>query len=181
MAEPTSLADALRRELFADEEANVYAVLDGASVPGLLGNLAEHQPEYTCLFSGQLDPHLAEAAPYLVRLEAEAPFTYWVLETGWGRHCGIFAAVPGAVPFTRMRKHMRSFLRVRDPEGKPLFFRYYDPRVFRVYLPTCNALELRAIFGQVATFMLEGKDAGTLLSFLVFDGVLEEHKVVLVE
>ncbi len=38
-----------------------------------------------------------------------------------------------------LRKHFRTFLMVKSPEGDRLYFRYYDPRVLRVYLPTCNA------------------------------------------
>jgi len=35
----------------------------------------------------------------------------------------------------QLRKHLRGFLRVRDEAGRRLIFRYYDPRVLRVYLP----------------------------------------------
>ena len=99
-----------------------------------------------------------------MRLGAEDPFTDWVLDNGWGNHWGIFATVPAEVPFRDVRKHFRGFLRVRNPDGKTLLFRYYDPRVFRVYLPTCNATELGAVFGPVAMFMLEG-EAAALLRF----------------
>lgn len=174
-----SRAALLRCELFADEKTNVSAIFDGASVPSLLRKLDEHGPEHVCLFTGQDDPELAETAPYLVRLDAESPFTDWVLDEGWSKHWGIFAAVPEAVSFQDVRNHLRSFLRVRGPDGKPLLFRYYDPRVFRVYLPTCNAAELEAIFGPVAMFMLEGDEAGTLLGFMVSDGAVKERRVVL--
>jgi len=180
MAEKTSVAVSLRRELFVDETANVYAILDGASVPGLLGKLDEHSPEHVCLFTGQDDPELAETAPYLVRLDAESPFMDWVLEKGWGKHWGIFAAVPAEVPFRDLRKHFRSFLRVRDPDGNPLLFRYYDPRVFRVYLPTCNAEEMQTIFGPAGMLMLEGEQAAELLRFSLSEKALVDQKVVLV-
>jgi len=179
MDKRTSTADLLRCELFADEMTNVSAILDGASVPDLLRKLDEHGREHVCLFTGQDDSELAETAPYLVHLDAQSPFTDWVLDEGWGKHWGIFAAVPDEISFRDVRNHLRSFLRVRDPDGKPLLFRYYDPRVFRVYLPTCNAAELGAIFGPVAMFMLEGEDAGTFLGFMVSDGAVKEHKVVL--
>ncbi len=39
------LATALSRHLFSDPEARVYAVLDGASVPGLLEKLHGLKPE----------------------------------------------------------------------------------------------------------------------------------------
>ena len=177
MADRSKLSDSLHRELFADKSASIYAILDGASVPGLLEKLAEHAPEYTCLFSGQLDPDLAEAAPYLVRLDPADPFTDWVLERGWGNHWGIFAALPASAAFKAVRKHLRSFLRVRSPEGKPLLFRYYDPRVFRVYLPTCNGQELRTVFGPVRMFMLESEQADELMRFTVAEGALTAQRL----
>lgn len=180
MAEKTSMAVSLRRELFADEKANVFTVLDGASVPGLLEKLEEDSPEHVCLFTGQDDPELAETAPYLVRLDAKNPFTNWVLENGWDKHWGIFAAVPAEVPFRDVRKHFRSFLRVRDPEGKMFLFRYYDPRVLRVYLPTCNAKELQTVFGPVGILMLESEQTAELRRFSLSEGALVAQKVVLV-
>ena len=54
-----------------------------------------------------------------------------------------------------MRNHFRKLLTVYDPNGKPLLFRYYDPRVLRVYLPTCNAEELATIFGPINSYLLE--------------------------
>ncbi len=175
MAEVSNLSDFLRRELFIDEAAKVYAILDGASVPGLLEKLAEHRPENTCLISGTLDPDLAEAAPYLVHVDAMSPFAAWVLEKGWGNHWGIFAVVPEAVPFRDLRKHFRSLLRVRSPDGDPLLFRYYDPRVFRVYLPTCNVAELNTIFGPSRKFMLEGGQLGELSCFSISEQSLVQH------
>ncbi len=159
----------LRRQLFTDEHASCYAILDGASVPELLPQLYEHEPEHTCLFAGQLDPELAQTAPYLVLLEPDGAFTDWVLEEGWGNHWGIYATASADIVFIQMRKHFRTFLRVRDPDGKPLYFRYYDPRVLRVYLPTCNADEARTIFGPVTRYIMEGDTPEALLRF-GFDG-----------
>ena len=54
-------------------------------------------------------------------------------------------------------RHFRQFLRVRDEAGREFFFRFYDPRVLRVYLPTCNSEELRTFFGPVELFSMEGE------------------------
>lgn len=154
--------------LFADEAAHVYAVLDGASVEELLPKLYELEPEHECLYRGELEPDMAEVAPYLVRLEPETEFAGWVVEEGWGRHWGVFAVTE--VDLRDAHRHFRSFLTVYDPAGKPLLFRYYDPRVLRVYLPTCNAEELRTVFGPVSCYLLEAEDPNTLIRFRLDDG-----------
>ncbi len=50
-----------------------------------------------------------------------------------------------------------------------MIFRYYDPRVLRVYLPTCLAPELRTVFGPVRRFLLESEDPALMLEYR-FDG-----------
>lgn len=157
------LVDALYQHLFGDPELKTYAVLDGASIPDLLEHLTADAPDHVCLYRGELSDELAEAAPYLVQLLPDTPFTEWVLGEGWGNHWGIFALSP--VDIRAMRKHFRTFLIVKDPEGNQIYFRYYDPRVLRVFLPTCNARELGAIYGPVTRFLLESGDSQQALLF----------------
>lgn len=64
-----------------------------------------------------------------------------------------------------LRKHFRKFLEVKRESGAKLVFRYYDPRVLRVYLPTCTPEERALVFGPVAEFLVEGHDPATLLRF----------------
>jgi hypothetical protein len=54
---------------------------------------------------------------------------------------------------------------VRDERGNRLVFRYYDPRVLRVYLPTCTASELRRVFGPIECFWMESGDPEELFKF----------------
>lgn len=169
--------EAVEQALFSSDSGTVFAILDGASVGDLLTPLYEHQPEFECLYRGELQPDMAEVAPYLVRLERETVFTNWVLEQGWGNHWGIFATADADLP--TMRRHFRRFLVVHDPDGKPLYFRYYDPRVLRVYLPTCNAEELQTMFGPVEWFMLEDEGPATALRFQLQAGALRQQKLPL--
>lgn len=170
-------AKSLLRVLFSDDEAGIFCILDGASVPDLLDALYEHEPEHECLYRGELEPDLAEVAPYLVSLAPGSPFTDWVIKEGWGNHWGIFAAAP--VDLATMRRHFRRFLIVHDPDGKPLYFRYYDPRVLRVYLPTCNAEELDVVFGPIRYYLLEDGDAATALRFKADSGELKQERLQL--
>src|ERR1700730_4373181 len=101
--------------LFAERNANVYAILDGASVEELLDQLYRYEPEFICLYRGELEPDIAEVAPYLVRLDRTSAFTDWLLETGWGNHWCVFAV--SQADLTAMRQHLRRFLNVHDTEG----------------------------------------------------------------
>jgi hypothetical protein len=169
--------ETLRRILYGNGETQVYAVLDGASIPNLLSLLAEHQVEHVCLYRGDLDPDLAQAVPYLAHLPEESSFSRLFLRGGWDQHWGILALSKEGLRALRM--HFRKFLMVWGPDGKPLYFRYYDPRVLRVYLPTCNEQELRTVFGPVSRYLMEGEDPATLLKFWIESGGCKSEKVAL--
>lgn len=170
----TDWMKALSPKLFGDDGAGVFAVLDGASVPGLPQALFEMKPEHECLYRGELAPDMAAVAPYLVRLLAESEFTKWVVEQGWGKHWGIFAA--SRADLRALRQHFRAFTTVYDEAGKPMYFRFYDPRVLRTYLPTCNPQELATVFGPVAAYLLEGEEPASMLKFRFEAGALKQDK-----
>ena len=153
----------------------IYAVLDGASIPDLRMKLYEMRPQHYCLYRGELEPDIAEVAPYLVRMVAGTDFSNWVLTEGWGKHWGIFAQ--SRYSLEEMRKHLRTFLTVHDETGKPLLFRYYDPRVLRAFLPTCNEEELKNFFGIILNFALEDENPQVMLSFFSPKGELRINRV----
>ncbi len=174
-----NINELLKRHLFGEEEAITFAVLDGASVPDLLEKLYRDKPEFECLYRGELEPDMAEVAPYLARLERNSEFTEWVIRQGWGKHWGIFVVT--RADLRALRRHFRAFLMVHDADGQPLYFRYYDPRVLRVYLPTCNAEELKTVFGPVESYLLEDAEPKTILRFRAASGSLKQEKIELTQ
>jgi hypothetical protein len=52
------------------------------------------------------------------------------------------------------------------PGGKRVYSRFYDPRVLRVYLPTCTPIEISQFFGQLSRFATENEKPETLLEFV---------------
>jgi hypothetical protein len=145
--------------IFGKGEVPVYAMLDGASSPTLTKKLHEHAPEHCCLYPGELKPDVMTVAPYLVRLDAGAKFTDWVLTEGWGVHWGVF--LQSTADLRSLRDHFREFLKVELPDQRTVRFRYYDPRVLRSFLPACNAAELTMFFGPVQSFVVEGESPET--------------------
>jgi hypothetical protein len=163
-------ADGVRSYLFAESKSGVYTVLDGASVEGLLDRLQQYEPECECLYRGEIAPDIAEVAPYLVGLDRRSAFSDWVIDRGWGNHWGVFIVSRSNLP--TLRRHFRRLLTVHDDTGKPLLFRYYDPRVMRAYLPTCTPAELEEMFGPVMHYIMEGENPAELLRFQFANGNL---------
>ena len=158
-----SQIEQLHQYIFSTQDTLIYAILDGASIPNLLSNLESYAAEHVCLFRGELEPELAQTAPYLVLLKPKTAFTNWIL-SGFGRHWGIYAESRSSM--MEMRKHFRKFIMVYDRAGKPLYFRYYDPRVLRTYLPNCNSEKTQTIFGPVIKYYMEGEEDGSLMCFV---------------
>src|SRR3546814_662901 len=162
-----SQLQALRRAVFergnGAAEAPVFAVLDGAMVADLPERLRAAGCDYSCLFSGDLDPMLEAAAPHLVRLRADDRFTDAILREGWNAHWGIVLRTAPGTDLYAVRHHLRRFLRVIGADGKAMFFRFYDPRAFRVVIPTLGGAERRDFFGPVQGFVVEDAAADSAL------------------
>ena len=158
-----SQIEQLHDHLFGEPKTCVYAILDGASIPDLLPTFESTDAKHVCLYRGELDPELAQSAPYLVLMQPETMLTNWIL-SGFGKHWGIFAVSRSNM--MEMRQHFRRFILVHDVNGKPFYFRYYDPRVFQAYLTNCNSEKRQMLFGPVMRFFMEGEEAGSLLRFV---------------
>lgn len=169
-AEVRKVRDLLWPEPGAARAPSVFAILDAARRRSIYAALQEFEGEYRCLYRGRLDPRVLAAAPYLVQLAEMAPFTEWLIERAWGDSWGIFLQAHADIE--ALRQHFRRFLIVQDERGRRLYFRYYDPRVMRVYLPTCVGLELTTVFGPVLRFVVEDGDATRALDFAVERGRL---------
>ena len=142
----------------------LFAVLDATRDPlRILGLLRSAGEEYQSLYEGMQGKMLEAYAPYLVRLPGDSRLLEALIAHGWGKHWSIF--VVSAADFKTLRKHFRTFLMVNSPEGERLYFRYYDPRVLRVYLPTCNAEETNFVFGPIAAYLCEAEARDSLLVF----------------
>lgn len=82
---------------------------------------------------------------------------------GWGGSWGVYLTC--SQPFAEVRKHLRRFLLVNLPDGRQVYFRYYDPRVLRTYLPTCTPAELTHFFGPIKRCFAESSDEDCVLEF----------------
>ena len=152
----------------------VYSVIDGAAIPEFRMKAFEMRPPNYCLIPGELTPDMEEVAPYVVQLIPGTPFTDWLLSDFLGKNKGIFVHCPQSIK--EMRRHFRALFKVYTENGDPLIFRFYDPRVFRRFLPTCNTGELKTFFGNVDTFFVEGEN-GDLEKYDINNEQLRRKKV----
>ena len=160
--------------LWPDKEdkkvSDIYTILDLAQDEIIYAKMVVSDIESVCLYEGEQAVELEDVAPYLIKLYKDNPFTEWLFNTGWGKNWGIFVQSPASLE--ELACHFRCFLKVYDEEGTPLMFRYYDPRVLRVYLPTCTEGELEYVFGPVERYLVDGEKGDEMIEFAFEKGRL---------
>jgi hypothetical protein len=150
--------------------AALYGLVDPARDDRIYP-LVKKVPQHRCLFGGPLDPAKERTAPHIVGLDAASEFKDAWLQEGWGQSWGIMCYAPQSL--AEVRRHFRNFLQAMLPDRRVALFRFYDPRIWRVYLPTCNADELAQWFRTVEEFIAEAPDGAAMIRYTLRDGKLE--------
>jgi hypothetical protein len=164
-ADPPELAARKERALAAlrAEPAPLFALLDAARDRRALTLLRESVEEVQSLYEGTAGDALADMAPYLVSLPRDAALLERLVREGWGKSWGVY--LTSARPFAEVRRHFRRLLLVKAETARlRLYFRFYDPRVLRVFLPVCNVRQREEMFGEIQCFLMEGA-RGEVLRF----------------
>lgn len=133
-------------ETVRQSDGAAYAVLDACDEPRVLQKVRElGNDRAVSLYRGSAERDYAAIAPYLAQLNES--LLGWIIENLWQDPWGMIAFAP--TDLHGLRKHLRKFLTVEDPEGEKMYFRFYDPRVLGPFLRTCTRLELQQFFGPI--------------------------------
>src|SRR5262249_36585829 len=148
-------------EVLRGVQEPLFALLDAARDPRVLQLLRASGEQYQSLYEGPKGEELAEFAPYLVSLPPGSQLHQVLVREGGGERWGACHTCPQ--PFKEVRGPFRRFLLVKNHDGRELYFRFYDPRVLRIFLPTCTPEETAQFFGPVSCFLLEAEDPQRLV------------------
>lgn len=130
-----------------EKQCSVYTILDGAKNTKIHPMINNSGLESVCLFEGKLEYAQLRSAPHIVRLEKHHDFSQELVDKAWARNWGIFVIAETESGISALRKHCRRMARVLGPNGKPLYFRYYDPSILFTILPVCSSEEVSALLG----------------------------------
>lgn len=151
------------QDLLGKDLQPLFALLDASREPSVLKVIYESKEEFQSLFEGAQGQQLAHFAPYLIRVPQKSALVETLATQAWSKSWGVFVTCD--LPLKELRTHFRHFLNVKLPDGKQVYFRYYDPRVLRLFLPTCLPDETTQFFGPVKQFVLEAEDPSKALHF----------------
>jgi len=156
-----------------------YILLDAARMGNTIDEAKELNPAFDSLYRGRSEESLAVVAPYLFLFQHKTEFINWYMEKGWGDSWGIL--IKSSYPFDELHKHFRKFLIVGTEDNQQLYFRFYDPRVLRIFLPTCDTAQLREFFGPIEYFIMEDADKEFAIKCWLQNGILHSQKIKLAD
>lgn len=144
-------------------QGTLFVILDAGRSERIRGLLAESVDEYRSLHDGVEAVTTADIGPYLVRLEGDSGLLGRLIEEGWGHSWGVYFTSKAA--FRDVRAHLQQlfFVKIKE-DDRILQFRFYDPRVLRVFLPTCTVRQESEIYKEIERFVCEG-EVRDVLSF----------------
>lgn len=135
------------------EDCNLYGIVDSARNDEVFRYLVTGDVKYKSLFEDTMDVKSYGVSGFLVECKKESPLFRWMTTEAWGDSCCIFFTSKSS--FDELFNHFQKFNRVYLEGDDVVLFRYYDPRVLRTYLPTCNRDEIETFFGKVNSFFAE--------------------------
>jgi hypothetical protein len=104
-------------------------------------------------------------SPYLFSLNPD--FNKWVIQNGWGKSWGIF--IDSKILFDALFHHFQKLTTIKTVRREESYFRFFDPRVLRIFLPICDSFQLKEFFGPVNKIICEDEYPAFALLFS-FDG-----------
>jgi hypothetical protein len=139
------------------DRAKLFAILDACEDPPIYEKTKELGPDRAlCLHGGDLDEEERQVAPYLVHVDRD--LLAWILGEPWGRPWGLFLVAD--CDGRTLRPHLRKLLIAEEPEGEPIYLRYYDPRVTPTLLESSNREQLEEIMGPARALLVPESEHG---------------------
>lgn len=152
-----------------------YILLDAARMDRNIEKAFLLNEKFECLFQGNAKESLQYVAPFLFSFDKDSEFGKWVINEGLGNSWGVF--IQSYLPMLELLKLMRKLLIVDSENQEQFYFRFYDPRVFNIVLPTFGNEQLKYFFGEINYFLVESDKDMILNRFWLENYELHTSKI----
>jgi hypothetical protein len=150
-----------------EEGSRLWAILDGASDPGILGGLLALEANHVSLYKGEPEEKYGDVAPFLVDISEKSPgggeLREWIFQKCWSRDRAVF--FESDADMEALLGHFKRWTIVLDESGKGMYFRFYDPRALRTCLPAFDEKERARFFGPLVSCFFVESEQGEVLKF----------------
>lgn len=168
----------LREQQRAGGAGRLYAVVDASRAPMIIPPALQAMTDkVACLYRGNALEEFGDDTAWVAEMTSDESVLQWLIDKGFGKRWSVFLRTSHALE--DVVRHLRKFTVVKDNEGTIHFFRYYDPRTLRQYLPVLTSEQAAVFFKGIECFCCENDlKAGELLKFR-FEGGIVHREVVL--
>ncbi len=138
-----------------------YYIIDAASESIEIDDLIQAYGPSVCILKSNYDGQFVDVGPHL--FGSTEKLDELMLNEKWGK--GSYTLVS----FTKDKQNLIQILKnnseIVTEQDEVMFFRYYDPRILRIFLPIFDKQQLKEFFGTISEFMCEDEDPGYGLIF----------------
>jgi len=154
----------------------LYAFVDSARNDEVFKYFLTDNIEYRSLFHGKMDIKFFGVSGFLLECKKDSILLNWLTTETWGNSYSIFFVSKAA--FDDVLRHFQKFNRVYLEDDDVVYFRYYDPRVLRVYLPTCNSKEIKTFFGETESFFMDKLNPGIVIEYQRYSSLFSDKLTI---
>jgi hypothetical protein len=161
----------LLTSLYKDGEL-VFAVLDplrDARIPAFLDASGE---QFIPLDDG------TRICAYVVQLPPHARLLDVLIKDGWSRGWGFYCTSP--LGLDEICAHFRNYVTLYTPNGIPITYRFWDPRVLRASAPALLPQEAVDFFGPLTRVIVEGEKTEMAVEYSLGPRGAKHQSLVLV-
>jgi hypothetical protein len=148
--------------------SGIYAIIDLASEDEIYDYLLIYEPRYRCLYDGELKIQYEVVAPHIVELQEECEFTKWYLAQTSNKNQGIF--IQSSYDIDVLTEHFMHYAIIEidsndldeaevagefNVQTTHALFAFYDPRVFREWMPTLPKKERETFYSLLESIMVQ--------------------------
>ncbi|MCX6270597.1 MAG: DUF4123 domain-containing protein [Bacteroidetes bacterium] len=152
-----------------------FLLLDAARMGDNMDTAKQLCIRFDTLIQGKNKDLIIRYGPFLFDIQDNIQFKNWYFEQGWGDSWGVL--VYSSEDQKSIVKHLGGLLLSKTPNGRDRYFRFYDPRVLRKYLPGCDKNQLKDFFGSIDYFITEDEDPEFGILFYLQDGKLLHTRI----
>lgn len=141
----------------------LFAIFDAAQHPDIWESLSKLSPlQRQSLITGVAAKRYSRHMPYLVPLTPQSTETLRLIERGWNK--GWYILFTSSSTIEALLSFFVDLTTIKDQNsGQQLLFRFYDPRVLRDFLTTCDTGQLTEIFSHIESFFCDSADGAKLV------------------
>lgn len=137
-----------------DSGKHLFAIIDACDNDDVYDRVQrEELGRITSLYRGKAMIDFASFSPYLFFCDPET--IHWIEEKLFGSQWGYYAVVSSSHDLPSMKRHLKRFLMVKCPDGRQMYFRFYDPRVITPFLNGSDENQREKFFGPIECFIVE--------------------------